>query len=203
MPEDPADDRGILDQRNEPQTATAPRTRQHINPEGPARDRGPTPPTPVAAVRAVTVGISRFAADAAWLGTASVDAVRAARVARPDDQRRVEAEPLAARLTAAGRTRLRPRRRRPNPSRTRTATGAQCGPPVDRRRHEFRKHRRVSGDRGSFLAEANATAARTAGILPSRRRQKPPRIAACPRNPQCASEKKRARSRRDRVFITA
>ena len=43
MPEDPADDRRLLDERNQTQAATTPGARQHVTPEGAGHQRRPAP----------------------------------------------------------------------------------------------------------------------------------------------------------------
>ena len=43
MPEDPADDRRLFDERNQTQAATTPGARQHVTPEGADHQRRPAP----------------------------------------------------------------------------------------------------------------------------------------------------------------
>jgi hypothetical protein len=43
MPEHPSDHRRLLDERNEPESSTAPRTRQDVEPKGALHQDGPRP----------------------------------------------------------------------------------------------------------------------------------------------------------------
>jgi hypothetical protein len=101
VPKDLADDRGILDQRNEPQTATAPGTCQHIKPKRASHERSPAPPTPIGTTRGRTIGIRFPVAAADRLGTRSIaaattDYLRPASGTGPEDpviQNQIDARP--------------------------------------------------------------------------------------------------------------
>ena len=63
VPQDPTDDRSLFDKGDEPQTASAPLTRQDVKSKRSPHQGGPTPPTPLGGPCGLKIGIHRRGVD--------------------------------------------------------------------------------------------------------------------------------------------